>query len=1107
MQTPCLLFLIILLVILLLLLVLLVFQSIKKRLTNWQLPSFCKIALKIKAVLWTILIAIIGLLYFVPISEVSVKTYKGMDCPTILLLLLVFLLVLVSLFVIKVVACGMLDVLEKWKQSVVVVFILATLSLLIQIGMCCNYNAALWLDTKYGVLLVIAFVVIVFIILVTCLERLTCSHRKPANCVPIQASLAILIAACFTALITIINVCHDKWCDSKPELAMAGIFWEGNYAGESGIHLRWSFKNELPSPLPFPQEGFNLYRKPSTGSDEWQLLNTEGKIFPVEFWSGTSSAPVWKPAAQDRLPSAIHYKYEAPNTENIDYLLSMLGRPPFDTLYYVETQDDPFSTRAAADTYVNGQNILYPDMESLFQWQIVPMSLFDLMSVHPEIARMLGLYFIDTNVDATQTFDYKIVGYWTDRERSYVLEDIGKETTTDLEPTELISVKAIASPTMLLPDGTFWPTEARVGLRWKDPRPNPNQSFSAADGIQPVLYLTERQKLSGPVGMEFQPIKDFNDAGTVVDRDPISVQQQEDAVGIVSWPEYFLFDNWVEYDKYAYRVKSIDFFGRVSPPSNSVEIDVKDEVPPPPPDSVRATLFQRADVKTYTNLVESLKSKLFPSSTNQLALRISWRWAAELQARVPDVKEFKIYYTTTSTSNEPPELDHEFWSPDVLHSKAVAAFTTNTGGDFGYEVILDDLPAEFISAFTTNDDVSIKYGHISVLAIDHDPSNNPGLLGTPASIFTRDFIPPDPPLAPVKEHQSIETNSQGNINLTIRLNGIDSRYEYQIFRIREKDLGPITGFGDSEFYSACIQETTDDMKTLQKRALNKPELFTLVTPIPIRGANAGATHIDFSDEVDGTLSQRFIYAAKAIDPAGNKSRISCPSMVLPIEDAFAPTVPKISKIEGEDGKIRLQWVQNSEGDLEIYEVYRTTRQQDLNSKRKLELISKFDELGTVEPAFSSLGSASESNVRGDKYLNWSDPAVVPGEDYFYRIVAIDGSGNTSAMSDFASGRAYDLTPPTKPAWAAANALSWTTQTDGTNAASLSWLLSEGNLQVKIQRKKSGSAAWITITTIHDISVFIDNEARSTNDYEYRIQTIDKAGNKSDWSEIKTLSAS
>jgi hypothetical protein len=192
--------------------------------------------------------------------------------------------------------------------------------------------------------------------------------------------------------------------------------------------------------------------------------------------------------------------------------------------------------------------------------------------------------------------------------------------------------------------------------------------------------------------------------------------------------------------------------------------------------------------------------------------------------------------------------------------------------------------------------------------------------------------------------------------------------------------------------------------------------------------------------------------------------------------------------------------------LDWYEIYRTTTEADLNSKRKLQLISKFNKDGVVDASYTSLGSATRSNLYGDKYLNWSDATVIPGEDYYYRIVAMDVAGNTSEMSEFGSGRAYDLTPPTVPAWTAANSIGWTTVADGTRRASLNWILSEASLDVKIQRKKLGAAGWVTISTLHEASSFLDDKAKTSDSYEYRIQTSDRAGNKSPWSSVRTLPA-
>jgi hypothetical protein len=134
------------------------------------------------------------------------------------------------------------------------------------------------------------------------------------------------------------------------ELAMVGIWWEGKYKNETGAHLRWGFSYNLD----FPENGFDLYRRPTAGG-AWELLNTQGRIHPVVTWEGVAPPSQWLPRGVDRLPPEIHARFSGANAANFETLKQTLDFTFNQDLYFAEGRDAPFFDAASADAFVNSQ--------------------------------------------------------------------------------------------------------------------------------------------------------------------------------------------------------------------------------------------------------------------------------------------------------------------------------------------------------------------------------------------------------------------------------------------------------------------------------------------------------------------------------------------------------------------------------------------------------------------------------------------------------------------------------------------------------------------------------------------------------------------------------
>ncbi|WP_166982566.1 fibronectin type III domain-containing protein [Paramicrobacterium fandaimingii] len=120
--------------------------------------------------------------------------------------------------------------------------------------------------------------------------------------------------------------------------------------------------------------------------------------------------------------------------------------------------------------------------------------------------------------------------------------------------------------------------------------------------------------------------------------------------------------------------------------------------------------------------------------------------------------------------------------------------------------------------------------------------------------------------------------------------------------------------------------------------------------------------------------------------------------------------------------------------------------------------------------------------------------LTPGEEYIFKVQAMDAAGNLSGWSDVVSTTTRgddDTTAPTAPAGLAATVdgtsvtLTWTPSTDDTAVASYTVRSNDGDATKKTDATKP--------------SLTLDNLTAGAT-YTFTVQAIDSSGNTSDWSE-------
>lgn len=1108
---------------------------------NRYWPRFCQLLCDLRALLGFIFGIAVGLFFCLCWRLILEMLGSEIWCIRILCLLLLIAFLLAFIYAWAAACCPgqgrWTPAAGNWLALILLLLALLVLALLLYVG---GQTLETLRSTHCARIL---FVVILIGVLVILLRALGCRYCiDPAvDVVRVAVSvdrgwcsvwttiLGYLLALLLLLILWLIWYCrHDL--EARFELAMVGIWWEGKYEGDTGAHLRWAFDE----PLPFPQNGFDLYRRESSGG-AWTQLNAPGAIFPSTTWSGPGDPTRWIDRGVDRLPTVVHPRYEGANSENFDHLQEMLAYPNlYASLFYVEGIDAPFTNQTLADQAADAA------AEPVARWDISPMALLQTIALHPEVARLLGLYYIDATADPNVEYDYRIVGHWLDRDRFYEVKKLSGPNTQALPPPVLQKADALPDSTKPIPGGGWWPTEARVALRWDPPTADPNDSFGPADGIQAVFHNLQRRDVGPALGPlttpgPYEVVTVPDDAGQFVPMDPVVAQPEElPPTNTLSWPDYFAYDAWVDYRTYDYLAVGIDVFGRESQPSLEKRVSVLDTVAPPPPLNVEATIYQRADPEVG-RLRQAEREKLFPTgSNNEFAIRVGWIWTDALKQRYPDLKVFRIFYRFTDFDSFSLPANRTNW-PDTTQyeaqlgaDKAVADAepaiparysdpSSPTGFVFPaaenpadppasyYEEVFTNLDPAFIALITADDNPTVKYGFTTVASVDHDPFNNVGQGATPVTVFSRDFIPPPRPSAPVLHAAPGEADRAGNVHLTMRVAPATEIYRYAFSRVARSQLISIADPG--ALPAGCVEVSDPDQAEQQRKATAAGAPLRQVNAISIVPATppSGPPNADLVDGLDATVGTTQIYVSYAIDPAGNKSEPSCPAIPVQIIDRVAPRQPVVTKAVGADGAISLTWSGNREADLSRYLVYRTAEEERLTSKRRMQIVLDANPTGVSQDPSLEAEDAIPEAVEGEMRFTWNDRGPRAGTTYYYRIVAEDESDNASEPSTPVSARALDLTPPVAPTWPASGAISVQADAEGTERFSLAWeeAADDPSLSYLVRRRAVGAVPWVVVSTWAEGSSFMDLRSNTGTSYEYQVRAMDNSGNRSDWSDSQT----
>lgn len=328
-----------------------------------------------------------------------------------------------------------------------------------------------------------------------------------------------------------------------------------------------------------------------------------------------------------------------------------------------------------------------------------PLDLLLLGALHPAVAQMLGLYWVDQAVNQVDAYDYLIVaahkdvtGGSSDPGQGFL--DWLQSDPAGLDDPEIdayiVYDQEIGTPTPLSkPDGlavyalptASYNAPGAAGLRWDL---GEYERHTLLPG-KPVLYHILRADLGG-VEPAARP---GASAYSLITADRPVLVLHSDPPGKElprrnDWPPTRLhyLDQGRAEGWYSYQICGVDIFGRYSPNSDPAPwhewspapdrppwywgrptapvvhpfaVALLDKMPPPPPIGVEAIALDPADpflVKDdaytawwnnltastwYQNLSEEARKRL-------IGLRVRWLWTESEAVQAPDTSEFRVYF-------------------------------------------------------------------------------------------------------------------------------------------------------------------------------------------------------------------------------------------------------------------------------------------------------------------------------------------------------------------------------------------------------------------------------------------------------------------------------
>jgi fibronectin type 3 domain-containing protein len=211
-----------------------------------------------------------------------------------------------------------------------------------------------------------------------------------------------------------------------------------------------------------------------------------------------------------------------------------------------------------------------------------------------------------------------------------------------------------------------------------------------------------------------------------------------------------------------------------------------------------------------------------------------------------------------------------------------------------------------------------------------------------------------------------------------------------------------------------------------------------------------------SDLIDGGTNVGLPYN-------GTKPDLGCFEYTVSAVD-YPPAIPAGLSATGSNGSVALNWNDNTETDLDGYNVYRST---------------------ISGSGYSKINSTLIANS------NYTDDTVTNNITYYYVVTALDVNGNESAYSSEASATPADTDAPMTPTGLAAKT--------SDSLAALTWA---GNTETdltgyNIYRTTTSGSGYIKLnSSLLTIPEYNDTSVTNTITYYYAVTAVDTSSNES-----------
>ena len=504
-------------------------------------------------------------------------------------------------------------------------------------------------------------------------------------------------------------------------------------------------------------------------------------------------------------------------------------------------------------------------------------------------------------------------------------------------------------------------------------------------------------------------------------------------------------------DTYYYRVFAVDAGANESDPSSTASSSAQD-LPPSAPTGLNAT-----------------------TGSGEGEVDIVWNPSPE-----PDVVQYRLerasnpgFSGSTSFLTTNPDYTDSGLTPGELYYYRVFAIDagTNESGPSNVDsATAQDLPPAAptgLGAVTGAGDgeIDITWDASAEPDFDHyrlERASNPGFSGSTSFTTTANFYD-DSGLTPGELYYyrvfaiDVGTNESDP-------SGVDSAMAQDLPPAPPTGLVSVTGTAEGEIEISWNPNSEPDLDRYVLERSTAPDFEP--GSEPFEGAAVAYTD---SGLVPG---ETYYYRVFAVDSNDNQSGPSNVDSAVALDLDPSPPTGLIATPGAGEGVIDVLWNPNPESDLDHYLL-----QRDIDGG----FPSPF-EVGVAVPSFTDTG-------------------LVPGETYYYRVIAVDAGGNESDPSSVDSATATDL-PPSAPTGLAA------TPGAGEGEIDVSWSAnSEPDFDhYRLERHTDPGFGPGSDPFDWTLTFFPDSGLEPGETYYYRVIAVDAGGNESDPSNVDSAVA-